>query len=1050
MSYFDDIVKNRNLGNSGFFLWEFKLNRTEFEILRSIIVQAIEAENFDKIRREAVLYFAEWWRREFNGGHAKIKEVCESLYNSNNGRFPEDIDGISEKLYKAAKAGAEILGLQFIETQGEQREVEQAKYSIYFQGGLPMNYIINEVKQPGTSQWETFFKKLVWNLVDFSSANAIPGIIAQSSKSLHKFCENLRTAADNLLPELQPYIHEENWWNVVIKNFEEEKRARKARIPFESSWIFDLDDNDKTIDIHYVLTGSQWLSQEFIKSHKLNGRKFTSFSMKVNGTPVFTPEYNERFYCRRTVKKTIPYKIGDSVTITINETGEVLCNRVLDLDAPRIIYLHERNTNTFRSGNQQDLKDKECRIIASEEWTSDCNFDYYSIGGVRVKLFSPAMGIDKITFLNKVTNKELIVDPLKGSMKTFIDFDCACKLNIPIVETIFNAKKEIKFYVGEHEDKINTAKPCPVEYAQVGKQFWNNTPMIGRIKAKARKANNEDIEPVSFINTGNLEIKRLKSSRFDCTVEILWEHGTVSSTEATKDGNTWTIRRLNLSDGRHAHFLFTPFNTSGNQFTLTIPVPFYGFALYDKSGKEVANDTTIPFVDISDFEYFAHPESTVIISPNKTPNELIYKYSRAGNSTDCKVVESLCLTKQRSTIIPSEGQLSSLFMDGSEQIEQMLNRSCRSLPDAEAAIVVNHSGRISTYKFKRFPFRLKYDFGSQNKIIIVKNRRGKPGYHAELLAIPIDRPDFTPIELHEQAGEPNRYYLPDTILSSRYNKWLIYGKLGGYVLPILIDTQTDLNEDARDSIREEKINDLKQELLNSDIMAPIWNRAMIWFKLIPLGKIPGSSILELVAIADDNRLVQRFALLLWLDCIHRGESVEFLKAALIEFQTQMSFLWRWSSTNGLDVFSAPLFALTEQQILPLFYQWFCSLPNDTPDKDAYLTDPQYRNMAFLLGRFNAWYEDLKLEGYPKAILDNPDMRIFGNGISSDAAQSFFDRMWNEFHMTKRNIENDDWVQERHLASQYFETKNFGDIQGNEHVKREIRNNAIIGLTYKIK
>ena len=136
-------------------------------------------------------------------------------------------------------------------------------------------------------------------------------------------------------------------------------------------------------------------------------------------------------------------------------------------------------------------------------------------------------------------------------------------------------------------------------------------------------------------------------------------------------------------------------------------------------------------------------------------------------------------------------------------------------------------------------------------------------------------------------------------MNGEHQKWLVYGKIRGYILPFAIDTQEEFDKNARENFRATTIDTLKRELLAASMSDSIWERAINWYKRLPLGRIPGTSILELVAIADDNMLIKKFALHLWLDALNRNESLDTLKASLIEFSEQMSFLWAWVSKESV-------------------------------------------------------------------------------------------------------------------------------------------------------
>ena len=592
MSFFDNILRSRKIKwHNDIHLWSLRLSNDEYYELKEALKHGAKYREFTSLRREATLYYAEWWRREFSGGHASTKDVCESIFGDAQ---------LSEKLYEAAKCGARTLNIQIIRTQGEERDRDNIRYSIFYQGGLPMNYIISEIQRSNHSAWDRFFRKLVWKLHDYTDVSESLGVTAPLSDSIKAFCETLRISADSLTPNQQPYYHNVVWWNVIIRNFEEEKRKRKARSPFESIWLFGLDEVDKKISVGFKFSGPQTLSAEFITEHNLVGKSFTTFSLLVNNAPVFTPEYDKRFYCRRNVEKNVLCSVGDTITVVINETGEVISNRDINFDTPKVAYLIDEDKNIFRLGDAQHLKDEVCRIIATEDWNCECKFDIFTIDGINYKVFYPEMGTDQMVFYSESRAETRTINPGSESPKTFIDFRCALKLQVPTKEIIFNTEDTVLFYEACNETEINRARPCSVYYAEKGSQQWISRPKFGEIRARVRRSDNEAVEPVKFLNAGNLNISYISSSRDTCEIKIDWKHGSVETEDAEvgERENIWVINRNTLADRRYAKFKFIPCPGQGSEFTLTILPPFFGFNIYDKMDRKMGTNSIIPMVDM--------------------------------------------------------------------------------------------------------------------------------------------------------------------------------------------------------------------------------------------------------------------------------------------------------------------------------------------------------------------------------------------------------------------------------------------------------------------
>lgn len=119
-------------------LWKLKLTEEEYTNLKETLVQ--NAYRLEDFGIEAALCYAEWWRRDYNGGIPSREDVAVGL-------------GLPhycwEQLYKAARHGLKSHGFAFIHS---------LKGNEYFrtllnQGGLPVNYIKNGTNLSGFSRF---------------------------------------------------------------------------------------------------------------------------------------------------------------------------------------------------------------------------------------------------------------------------------------------------------------------------------------------------------------------------------------------------------------------------------------------------------------------------------------------------------------------------------------------------------------------------------------------------------------------------------------------------------------------------------------------------------------------------------------------------------------------------------------------------------------------------------------------------------------------------------------------------------------------------------
>lgn len=119
-------VRNRQSITPDMPLWKFKLTEKEYIDLKKTLVQNVY--RLESFGIEAALCYAEWWRRDYNGGIPSKENVAVGL-----GLSPD----CGEQLYKAARHGLKSHGFTFIHS----RKGNEYFRTLLNQGGLPVNYI---------------------------------------------------------------------------------------------------------------------------------------------------------------------------------------------------------------------------------------------------------------------------------------------------------------------------------------------------------------------------------------------------------------------------------------------------------------------------------------------------------------------------------------------------------------------------------------------------------------------------------------------------------------------------------------------------------------------------------------------------------------------------------------------------------------------------------------------------------------------------------------------------------------------------------------------
>ena len=71
-----DILSKRNLSELPLPLWKLRISDNEYAELKKELYNYYSLHyTFGGLEKEALLYYAEWWRREYNGGIPSKEQV---------------------------------------------------------------------------------------------------------------------------------------------------------------------------------------------------------------------------------------------------------------------------------------------------------------------------------------------------------------------------------------------------------------------------------------------------------------------------------------------------------------------------------------------------------------------------------------------------------------------------------------------------------------------------------------------------------------------------------------------------------------------------------------------------------------------------------------------------------------------------------------------------------------------------------------------------------------------------------------------------------------
>jgi len=222
------LINNNQKRHDGRALWKYNLSESDFQQLRKVLLETKRLEAIDP--RDVTLYYAEWWKRCYNGGFPSKKDVYDSLQNDQY--FNE------ESFYQVAKKGANLLGIRWIKNQN----------TLYFktlllQGGIPIRHITNN-----KGAYKNLLTKLMEinpkTIDEFAFDPTVTSLLPASSRSdeIYECCLSIFNA---IVGDDQEYL------SIFENNSELEDITRELKIKrhslkdsiskprFRSFWVFE-------------------------------------------------------------------------------------------------------------------------------------------------------------------------------------------------------------------------------------------------------------------------------------------------------------------------------------------------------------------------------------------------------------------------------------------------------------------------------------------------------------------------------------------------------------------------------------------------------------------------------------------------------------------------------------------------------------------------------------------------------------------------------------------------------------------------------------------
>lgn len=232
MSEFYKILKTRNLDfHSGQPVWKYTISDLEFNQLKESFKIVQRLSQLDP--KDCAIYYAEWWKRIFDGRYPSKDRVFNSLGSQNLCFDTNDF-------FESAIKGGNLLNYKWI-------KIQNTHYlkTLLLQGGLPLKHI-----KENRSKYRDFLLKIIHlnpnSIEDFSANTELTTLLPQSGQNeiIYSSClEIVRAVLDNDENELLNFRANADLRQITEDLIIERDKVRKRNNAVKFKWNFNSKSN---------------------------------------------------------------------------------------------------------------------------------------------------------------------------------------------------------------------------------------------------------------------------------------------------------------------------------------------------------------------------------------------------------------------------------------------------------------------------------------------------------------------------------------------------------------------------------------------------------------------------------------------------------------------------------------------------------------------------------------------------------------------------------------------------------------------------------------
>jgi len=852
MSFFPSLLtKNELSSHDGRPLWRYFLNEQDFENLRETL-QFAKPYNIDA--RDAALYYAEWWKRNYDGGIPKIETVFDSI--GGNIQYLYDYN----KFYKLAKKGGQMLGLKWIVKQNTLRFK-----TLLLQGGLPLTHISKNEggylnfllavleEQPETIE-DFIFQQHIISHLPASSQN---DTVYENCFEIVRSILNKESVYDDLLNSDDTLKTISGKLKIRANELERKTRLTKPK----NYWL--MRKIDDAVNIHLTLGLASTYTKEALGSILGLDIKEGEYQFYLNDKLIcvfrklYSGNYKTDWYNQDSHNWDGDDALSNAYVIVDGNKYEVpdFIQITPSLDEPSLWSRYSENEWRLIKGNGST--DKSAAVLIPLSWSSE-------VESGRVKVLDGYMNWlefegevliqnseEKRKYLSDVESFDWTIESKKPRWMQ--------RSNMPVVRDSF------RIFLYDASNKIVPSSKYEV---------W--------VKAHKFSMDWEKLSDVKILPVGciNVKIEMNGLTAYDLVYNI--GNLTLELIEAAIDSAELVVNGLNTLDFKLYETPLFDVSCSSNRFALRVNTehfkiptlvkgaigirsqrklhfqmvsPFRGMALVDGEGNIVEEHENLSLKNLYGLRLLTTPGKETILSIRNKVN------------SDVKI--SKVITQTYQPLIAYRDEMVRLFYLGDAMDHK--NRVCLELKEGS---------KQKSYDISGFSHRL--DLNEEDGTIQLSHLEDT----LELLAIPIKDSlmDITTVPLFR---EGLCYQIPQY---QDVKQWIVISSKedGNQLMPRFVNT--DPNYAGME--KEERIRNYGEQLLNSSFDAIIWQQLLAFYTICSKNgyDIPFSTFDQFRALVSNSKVAAKAFLFI---SVNQVDQETLLQKDLPEMEKDLGMCFHW-------------------------------------------------------------------------------------------------------------------------------------------------------------